>query len=185
MKYADVAVINENNLYSNNNKRIMSGEGDEKKEEEGPGGFQRANEYKNPLLKEFDDIYEKALSNRQEGEGLEVLVGRSTIQVKHTLPPVIQSGGSTRRPRKDFKHPTGETRPAVISVDTINKYLSDAKIDMGLLKIEEHETRFTITPQKFLGNDWADINAAISQGLGFKWDREAKPKSMWVLATGG
>lgn len=70
--------------------------------------------------------------------------------------------------------PTTETTP-----QNYRTQLEAAGVDLSLLDIEENETSITISPKKFLGEQWGSINDAI-RGIGGNWIRDGK-SSRWEL----
>jgi hypothetical protein len=63
---------------------------------------------------------------------------------------------------------------------TAHEILQAAGFDVSLLDIEEKETMISISPKKFLGDQWGPINDKIRE-LGGNWIRDGR-NSRWELA---
>jgi hypothetical protein len=57
-----------------------------------------------------------------------------------------------------------------------------AGIDISQLNIEENETLISISPKKFLGDQWGPINDKIRE-LGGNWIRDGR-NSRWEISRG-
>ncbi|MBS7619839.1 hypothetical protein KEJ21_04240 [Candidatus Bathyarchaeota archaeon] len=67
----------------------------------------------------------------------------------------------------------------VSSVESITEKLSTLGVDLSLIEIEERDDLIVITPRRFLGDLWSQINEMLKT-LGAVWIREGK-QSRWEI----
>jgi len=82
----------------------------------------------------------------------------------------------------------GKAKPVTITHEevyqppqNIRAKLEEVGLDLGLVDLEESETAVTITPKRFLGDQWGPVNDAIKQAGG-NWIRDGR-NSRWEIYT--
>lgn len=80
----------------------------------------------------------------------------------------------------------GKTQPVTVTHEEeyqapqdIRSRLEEAGLDLGLVDFEESETIVTITPKRFLGDQWGSVNDVIKQ-VGGNWIRDGR-NSRWEI----
>jgi hypothetical protein len=87
---------------------------------------------------------------------------------------IVISVGKTHDPKIIHQEPTEDWPPK-----TTQEMLNVAGIDTSQLDVEENETTISISPKKFLGDQWGPINDKIRE-LGGSWIRDGR-NSRWEI----
>ena len=135
--------------------------------------------------REYADIVK---GMREEGQGARIQFSEGFVELSTIPQPVtVQQGGWQRSQRREYTHPSGDSRPHNITAASVKTYLERTGLaDVNRLEYKENAQGVLVTVKAdaqgktFLGDTWQPINNAVRDGLGGQWDKGSKG---WVIPT--